>query len=710
MAEHNVGLELYYNGRWNPAPALHRGVIRYMRGSKTPGNDTEPATGSALIDNGSGDYAPRSATSALRGLIGQNTPGRITVGGNARMTGEVASWKPGRPVKGSGWTEIQLAGVLQRIGRGTDPVLPALTRAAIASGPVDYWPLDDGQAASSGANAIAGGQAMTSIEGTDPPTWSGVDDTIVPDGMAAMVATPGAGLTAAVRGTSTISWRMEAVYAIDGVIAPGLDVIRGVVWTTGGGINTWWVEHGETATIVWAYSYYSPGLLFGGVVLGSGDARFQDGLPHHIAVDVQQTTSVDMTYQIYLDGELRTFGTNSTGTTVGRPQVGAPTIVQVNPDGDARLVAAGGVGFWSPSPVTALDFAAVGGYDGESAADRFLRLCDEEDLDATLRHNSLDSIVMGPQRTVTLLELFDEVARTDDAWIFETANALGLTMATGLGKLNQEPEMTLNYLGQLRPPVTPVLGDEGIRNDVTAKNPDGSSRQVIQETGPHNVQLPQDDDQGVGRYRTSIDVNVQDDDALLDQAGWRVNLGTYDGTWYAEVTVDVDAAGTISGLSIADIGDVIRIINLPEDEATDAIEGVIIGIGEELPPKRRFVTYFLVPNDTYRVGLLAETSGDTDPFVGSLDPDGSVTTAAVAVGAASFTVSTASGPLWTRSSVTADDFPMDVVVGGQRVSISAISGATSPQTFTVRTAGYQVRYPIAAGETVLPYQPIILTM
>ena len=76
-------------------------------------------------------------------------------------------------------------------------------------------------------------------------------------------------------------------------------------------------------------------------------------------------------------------------------------------------------------------------------------------------------------------------------------------------------------------------------------------------------------------------------------------------------------------------------------------------------------------------------------------------------GVASFSVATPSGPLWTTD---ADDFPLDVIAGGQRVSISSISGASSPQTFTVQASGHTIVYPIPASSMVVVHQPIILTL
>ena len=70
-------------------------------------------------------------------------------------------------------------------------------------------------------------------------------------------------------------------------------------------------------------------------------------------------------------------------------------------------------------------------------------------------------------------------------------------------------------------------------------------------------------------------------------------------------------------------------------------------------------------------------------------------------GATSLSVATASGPLWTT---TADDCPLYIEVGGIRVTVTAISGASSPQTFTV--TGSTVTKALASGLEVALWRPV----
>ena len=64
-------------------------------------------------------------------------------------------------------------------------------------------------------------------------------------------------------------------------------------------------------------------------------------------------------------------------------------------------------------------------------------------------------------------------------------------------------------------------------------------------------------------------------------------------------------------------------------------------------------------------------------------------------------------PLWTTSS---SDFPFDIGVGGERMTVTGISGSSSPQTFTVARSVNGVVKPQSAGTDVRLWQPMILSM
>lgn len=76
-------------------------------------------------------------------------------------------------------------------------------------------------------------------------------------------------------------------------------------------------------------------------------------------------------------------------------------------------------------------------------------------------------------------------------------------------------------------------------------------------------------------------------------------------------------------------------------------------------------------------------------------------------GAVSVATTNPSSPLWTTS---AGDFPFDIWVGGERMTVTSISGGASPQAFTVARAVNAVLKAQSAGTDVRLYQPMILSL
>lgn len=72
------------------------------------------------------------------------------------------------------------------------------------------------------------------------------------------------------------------------------------------------------------------------------------------------------------------------------------------------------------------------------------------------------------------------------------------------------------------------------------------------------------------------------------------------------------------------------------------------------------------------------------------------------VGAVQVATSTSSSPVWTTA---AADFPFDVTMGGERVTVTGVSGSSSPQTFTLARAANGVLKAQAVNTAVSLYQP-----
>ena len=134
------------------------GGISISRGFRDESIRPEPSSVTMTLNNRDGRFSPRNPTGPYYGLIGRNTPIRVSVALDAidpadqvRFVGEVSEW-PTRWDK-SGWdvwTSITAQGVLRRLQQGAGPVRSPFRWGMLTprfNGVVEaYWPMEDGPA------------------------------------------------------------------------------------------------------------------------------------------------------------------------------------------------------------------------------------------------------------------------------------------------------------------------------------------------------------------------------------------------------------------------------------------------------------------------------------------------------------------------------------------------------------------------------------
>ncbi|MEU5707872.1 hypothetical protein [Streptomyces flaveolus] len=92
------------------------------------------------------------------------------------------------------------------------------------------------------------------------------------------------------------------------------------------------------------------------------------------------------------------------------------------------------------------------------------------------------------------------------------------------------------------------------------------------------------------------------------------------------------------------------------------------------------------------------------------DTDGSQLAAGVTATATTLSVATTAGPRWVDSAAYPTEFPFDITVGGERMRVTAVTGTTSPQTFTVIRSTNGVVKPQTAGTDVRLADPTIAAL
>ena len=337
------------------------------------------------------------------------------------------------------------------------------------------------------------------------------------------------------------------------------------------------------------------------------------------------------------------------------------------------------------------------GYAGETASDRFLRLCTEQGVPVTRYLGITPSTPMGPQSVATFSTLLDECTVADQALLIERTDALGLTFRPAGALYNQTPALSLDAAAsEITNPYLSVNDDQRLRNEVTAQRFGGSSFTATTNPPPDPNDV----------YDESVTVNVANDAQLPEHAGWRLHMGTWPENRSPQVTVDLAVApDLIATVCAIREGDVIRITNLPSQHPLGPnINLMVQGWSETIDPDNWSITFDCTPGGIWTVGILE------DDTLGRLDTAGSELGADVAETDTTLTLTTTRGPRWIDSATYSAEFPFDLLVGGERMTVTAITGTSSPQTATVTRSVNGVIKSHAAGAEVRLADPLVLAL
>lgn len=590
----------------------------------------------------------------------------VTAGGitnrSIRGIGEVPSWPPrwgtsGRLVK----VGIEAAGIMRRLAQGASP-LDSTLRRRITSWPttVAYWPMEDGTGATQAYSPIAG-----VLPASVPGAQMASDDTLA--GSLALPTWPaGSAFTCNVPPyAAATSWQVQCVFRINSTPASQTNVL---VIQSSGTIRRWEIAIATGAFRVRGYDATAT-LTVDSPFSGADAAGPWTRLRFSAA-----TAGGTVTWSL----QLLPVGGNAgsaTGTLSG-------TSGQVQDVHQSYLVAfdslrLGHVAVFSDSNATAFDLADAG-FDGEGAAVRYGRLATEESIPFVTPYGITGTALLGPQRADTVLNLLGESAAVDVGILYEPRDSIALALRPRRSLENQTVALTLDYADhQVAPPLEPEDDDQQTRNDVTRSRPAGSSARLTLGAGPLSTLPPP---AGVGRYTDSQTVNVHSDGQLLHSAGWALHLGTYDGVRYPAVTIYLHRCPELIDQARAvDIGDRLQILGLPVWMPPGGADLIVQGVTEVIGVRTWTMTFLCTPAGPWTVGLL------DDPGSRLTSAGTSTLASAVTDTATALLVGTATGPLWVPTAVRPGDFPLNVTLGGEVVTVGGITGAVE-DSFTRTTS------------------------
>lgn len=345
------------------------------------------------------------------------------------------------------------------------------------------------------------------------------------------------------------------------------------------------------------------------------------------------------------------------------------------------------------SALTSLNASApyLDGYPAEPPVDRMPRLGTQNGihvdvLSASYTENTSVTSAVGSQHWDTLTNLFREAERTGLGVLHDGLGA-GLTYVSRKRRALNATAATLTVdaaAGQLMEPFTPEDDDQRIINSASATQLNGAAASYTDLTGPNGVNA-------IGEFSTSMSVNADDPSNLVGYAQWLVAQGTRSGYRYPTISFALESAPALIAGWLACIPqsriDVTNIASVRQQHASDPIWLLLEGWTETISMFEWRVVANTSPAEVWNTIRLAAATGSTGDDICHMDTDSSQLNTTASAGATSISVRTNSGPLWVQSSADADSFPFWVTVGGLRVQVTAISGASSPQTFTLASPG-----------------------
>lgn len=686
--------------------------VAIARGEPNEGARTEPGRCALHLNNRDGRFSPRNPNSPLFGALGRNQPIRVSVpsgaGTSYRFVGEVPAWPQKWDASRSDlWVEVEAAGVLRRLSQGNGPLGSAMY-VAIAGGVtantvVAYWPCEDPSGSTVISSAVSGVTAM-SITGT-PQLAANSDfacSTSLPTmGDASFTSLvpyyiPPGGLG----GTNPFNTLLRFLLEIPAGGATDGQVVAAMTWT--GSIPRWEIY----------YAAASSGRLglrgrdvTGAVVQDTGTGGpALNGVPVHVTAAWDETGGIILEFGLSILPVGSTSPSGPTGSSAG-PSTGIVQSVTIAPGRGLTGTVIGHVSV-QLSPNYPTDAAVVAGaaaaWVGETAADRISRLCTVAGVTYEMIGSAADTVLMGAQSSATLMDLIWQAVDADGGLLYESVSTVGLGYRTRVSLENQAAALALSYSShQLAQVPVPLDDDQYTRNDITVTRSGGGSARATLATGALSTLAPPD---GVGPYPEAVTVNVQADSSLADQAGWLLHLGTVDEARYPQLSVNLAhpsmAALQAAALSVRP-GDRITVSGLPAQLPPGGISQLALGTSETIDAFQHRITYNGRPESPFRIGLT------DDAVLGRADTDGSELAANVNSSATTLSVSVTSGPLWTTA---AGDFPFDVQLGGEVVTVTNITGSSSPQSFTVTRSANGVVKSQTASTDIRLAQPSIIAL
>jgi hypothetical protein len=652
--------------------------------------DGDPVTGTEVANPVLADV-DEGATSFTDGA------GRVwSVQGDAQVdrrktviVGSTTELRPEAPhgdIDGLAHVNIVVSGELRRLGQNDPPLQSCMTR--LIGSPknephvIAHWPMEDGRDATEATSPTPGVEPMGNLV---TPSVRGLqfasDDSFL--GSKPLPTVP-SGQRAHYHGRIPVvaagDWALDWLVNIPTPPDPGIETNL-LIAGSSGTVKKWRIN--VTDSVVGISGLNAAG---GFVFLSSfpTDERFYTTSLLHLDV-VQNGGNVEWRVNwvpiplgLAFGAGSAVGGSGSFAGNVGRPSYWA-NIVTGPPDGITfghHVVTRNRpLGWLAPADT---------GFQGEPDTNRVARLSGEEGLlaivDGPQGGTSIPSwastiargaTAMGPQTTDTLPALLQECAESSLSRFDQQRHQPGIYYRHRTRLYNQTP-VTIDAGAPGFEQMEPTKDDSGRVNDMTVTRIDGSSARDAD---------PGVDTGQVRRRPDQVTISLYSDSQLPDQAAWRRHLESWDQMRWPTLALNL--------------------LDLP-DEAVDQIlelgpgERVrVTGLGDIWPPGGVDVLHQQITHSIggaeWRAKVVGASAGPWDVGVWADIDDPDVSLGRYAAVDATLdsgiddddTGFDVAGEVWIDSAGHPDEFPFAAVFDGEKVTVTAISGTSSPQTWTV---------------------------
>lgn len=691
----NVAPQLFINGGWSITPSIADPELKTQVGYSTRGQ-RQPNKLTWRINNDDDTWRPSNPVSPMYANGGRNIGAAAALAGSVRFWGEASGYtadtspdftvSAGPTYTGMRYVDVEAQGVQRRTGQWTETLQSPLT-ATILGYPtlIGAWPLEDPSTAVSFASSS--GQAAAGFTGMTP----GQDDS------------PAGGSSSALYGANALStFYFKSVPVGDFQVGwswkgpatlPGTD--GAAFWwrsTYAGGGNYWW-RWGVSAT-AFRIQCFDRGVSVLDQTVGFGtgvDPR--NWLAYRCKVTTSGTT-VKVEPAWYQQGgngpwgATYTFTGQATALQLARVDQTADNLLNGALIGQVFGVTGGTQDLQSASALSAFD-----GYNGETAAARFIRLCTENGITGTVVGTPTATVPMGPQKADTFDNLMDEIEASEDALIFDTPTTVGLTMRTRSSRFNQAVKATFAYGSDILPPMPETYGTLAVENMITISNRDGRTFTAIDSTSPMGNQPSP---AGVGQYKATYDVNLSADADIANAGAWYLFRGTRPQSNYLSVSIDLAAfpALTTAAQSVT-VGDRIQITGTPNG----TLDLQVIGWAESAGADTYVITFVCLTNAPFDVGAEDDTTHRLQARASTLQAAATSTATTLSVGTTESVDDT-----WSTTST-----PYPIVIAGELMTVTAATAAATSapwgQTLTVTRSVNGVIKAQTAGTPVAVSNP-----